>query len=81
MKPGLDYDEGTWTSVGLAATSLNTICVGTSMFPTTHGGYTYAGLHDGVKVILTFYPPGGLELVGNQTAVGNWTSDGDTDTS
>ena len=71
MKDGIVNEMGTWLGVSLAATQLNMVCVGTSMFPEYQGGYTTAGMYDGVKVQLMYVPPDG------PVGVGNGTGDGD----
>ena len=78
MREGLEYDEGTWLGVSLAATQLNIVCVGTSLFTANQGGNTTAGLYDGILISLTYLAPEiSLQLEGNGTAGMNETVVGD----
>ncbi|KAL6717184.1 hypothetical protein ACLMJK_005099 [Lecanora helva] len=80
MEPGRDKDEGTWLGVSLAATQLNQACVGTSAFPKFQGGFTHAGLYDGIRVVLEYREPNNA-LLGNGTAQSSGTLSVGTDSS
>lgn len=49
-------------TVGLAATQLNMACVGTYSLRNFHGGFTFAGSGEGVKVTLRYSGASGAEL-------------------
>lgn len=69
MKDGALDDEGSWLGVSSAAGQLNTACVGTAVFSHLHGGYTYTGRYDGVRIVLMYMPPQGIEVELNGTVV------------
>ena len=81
MEDGRKDDGGTWLGISLAATQLNIVCVGTGTFPKNQGGYTNAGLHDGVRVVLMYMPPLNSGLEGNWSAQSNETVFGDVSVS
>jgi len=71
MQEGVTVDMGTWLGISLAATQLNMVCVGTSAFPIDQGGYTTAGMYDGIKVQLMYVAPENIGIVGNGTGIGD----------